>query len=110
MSALFVERLFRLALVVLAGVGLLLGLISWILGRSDLANWWWAGGTVPVVLGLLVSMIRDFLTGRTGRRCGRVRFDVRSAPARSESCRRGRRCHVCWRQHSRRFCSRPRRA
>ena len=38
MSALFVERLFRLALVVLAGAGLLLGLIGWILGRSDLAN------------------------------------------------------------------------
>ena len=66
MSALFVERLFRLALVVLAGVGLLLGLISWILGRSDLANWCWAGGTVPVVLGLLVSVIRDFLAGRLG--------------------------------------------
>ena len=66
MSALFVERLFRLALVVLAGVGLLLGLISWILGRSDLANWCWPGGTVPVVLGLLVSMIRDFLAGRLG--------------------------------------------
>src|SRR5215472_14105553 len=66
MAALFVERLFRLALVVLAGAGLLLGLISWILGRSDLANWCWAGGTVPVVLGLLVSMIRDFLAGRLG--------------------------------------------
>ena len=66
MSALFVERLFRLALVVLAGAGLLLGLISWFLGRSDLANWCWAGGTVPVVLGLLVSMIRDFLAGRLG--------------------------------------------
>ena len=66
MSALFVERLFRLALVVLAGAGLLLGLIGWILGRSDLANWCWAGGTVPVVLGLLVSMIRDFLAGRLG--------------------------------------------
>ena len=46
--------------------GLLLGLISWILGRSDLANWCWAAGTVPVVLGLLVSMIRDFLAGRLG--------------------------------------------
>jgi P-type E1-E2 ATPase len=66
MSAPFVERLFRLALVVLAGAGLLLGLIGWILGRSDLANWCWAGGTAPVVLGLLISMIRDFLAGRVG--------------------------------------------
>src|SRR6516162_10970333 len=66
MSALFIERLFRLTLVVLAGAGLLLGLISWILGRSDLANWCWAGGTIPVVIGLLFSMIREFLAGRLG--------------------------------------------
>ena len=66
MSVLSIERLFRLTLIVLAGAGLLLGLISWILGRGDLANWCWAGGTIPVVLGLLISMIRDFLAGRVG--------------------------------------------
>src|SRR6516162_1097293 len=66
MSSQFTERFLRRALVTFAVAGLALGLIAWGLGRSDLANWCWAGGTVPVVLGLLVSMIRDFLAGRLG--------------------------------------------
>jgi len=66
MSAQFKERLLRRALVILAVGGLVLGLIAWALGRNDLANWCWAGGTVPVVLGLLISMIRDLLAGRLG--------------------------------------------
>ena len=60
------ERLFRRALVSIAVAGLLLGLLAWGLGRTDLANWCWAGGTAPVVIGLLISMIRDFLAGRVG--------------------------------------------
>ena len=66
MSAQFTEKLLRRALVILAVAGLVLGLIAWALGRNDLANWCWAGGTVPVVLGLLISMIRDLLAGRLG--------------------------------------------
>jgi heavy metal translocating P-type ATPase len=66
MSAQFTERVLHLALVTLALAGLVLGLGALRLGRSDLANWCWAGGTVPVVLGLLVSMARDFLGGRLG--------------------------------------------
>ena len=66
MPAQFTEKFFRRALVVLAVAGLVLGLIAWILGRSDLANWCWAGGTAPVVIGLLVSMTRDLLAGRLG--------------------------------------------
>ena len=66
MPAQFTERFFRRALVVLAVAGLVVGLIAWILGRSDLANWCWAGGTAPVVIGLLVSMTRDLLAGRLG--------------------------------------------
>ncbi|MFZ2143336.1 MAG: heavy metal translocating P-type ATPase, partial [Xanthobacteraceae bacterium] len=66
MSALLSERLFRQALVWIAVAGLLFGLLAWTLGRSDVANWCWAGGTVPVVIGLLVSMVRDFLAGRLG--------------------------------------------
>src|SRR6516165_10675510 len=66
MSSQFIERLLRRALVILAVAGLVLGLIAWALGRSDLANWCWAAGTVPVVLGLLASMIRDLLAGRLG--------------------------------------------
>ena len=60
------ERFFRRALVWIALAGLLLGLTAWILGRSDLANWCWAGGTIPVLIGLFISMIRDFLAGRLG--------------------------------------------
>ena len=66
MSALLSERFFRRVLVVIAVAGLLVGLLAWILGRSDLANWCWAGGTTPVVIGLLVSMTRDLLAGRLG--------------------------------------------
>src|SRR6516164_5584264 len=66
MSAALSEKLFRRALVFIAVAGLSLGLIAWAVGRSDLANWCWAGGTIPVVVGLLVSMIRDLLVGRLG--------------------------------------------
>ena len=60
------ERLIYGALFFIAVAGLLLGLLAWAAGRSDLADWCWAGGTAPVVIGLLASMIRDFLTGRVG--------------------------------------------
>jgi heavy metal translocating P-type ATPase len=60
------ERFFRWALLFIGIVGLLLGLLAWAVDRSELAHWSWAGGTAPVVIGLLVSMIRDFLTGRVG--------------------------------------------
>ena len=66
MPALFTERFLRRALVVLSVAGLVLGLVAWALGRRDLADWCWAGGTVPVVLGLLFSMTRDLLAGRLG--------------------------------------------
>jgi heavy metal translocating P-type ATPase len=60
------ERVFRRALIAIAVAGLLLGVAAWSAGRNDIANWCWAGGTLPVVAGLLVSMIRDFLAGRLG--------------------------------------------
>jgi heavy metal translocating P-type ATPase len=60
------ERSFRRALALIAVAALLLGLLAWALGRSDVANWCWAGGTIPVVIGLLVSIIRDLLAGRLG--------------------------------------------
>lgn len=62
----FTERFLRRALIVTALGGLILGLLAWGAGRSDFANWIWAAGTAPVVIGLLVSMIRDFLAGRLG--------------------------------------------
>jgi cation transport ATPase len=60
------QRLFRRALVVIALAGLVIGLGSWFAGHNDWANWCWAGGTIPVVAGLFVSMVRDFLAGRLG--------------------------------------------
>ncbi len=52
--------------IVIALGGLIVGLFAWGVGRSELAWWAWAAGTVPVVAGLLISMIRDFLAGRMG--------------------------------------------
>lgn len=60
------ERLARRGLVVVAVAGLIAGFVAWSVGRSDLAKWCWAGGTIPVVVGLGISMIRDFLAGRLG--------------------------------------------
>ena len=104
------ERLFRRTLVSIAVAGLLLGLLAWGLGRTDLANWCWAGGTVPVVIGLLVSMIRDFLGGRVRRRRRRLRFHVWRACARPEPRRDCHRSHVRRRQYSGGFCRRSSRA
>jgi heavy metal translocating P-type ATPase len=66
MSSIWVERLFRRALFAVALTGLIFGFADWAVGRGDLAKWFWAGGTIPVVLGLLASMTRDFLAGRLG--------------------------------------------
>ena len=66
MSAILTERFLRRALIVTALGGLILGLLAWSVGQGEIANWIWAAGTAPVVIGLLVSMIRDFLAGRLG--------------------------------------------
>ena len=66
MPRLFTERLFRRALIAIALAGLIAGGLTWASGRGDIANWYWAAGTLPVVIGLLISMIRDFLAGRMG--------------------------------------------
>ena len=60
------ERVFRRALIAVALAGLVLGLVAWALGRGELSGWIWASGTAPVVAGLLVAMIRDFVAGRVG--------------------------------------------
>ncbi len=66
MSSDSTARLFRKALIAIAVGALVAGLIAWARGRGDIAGWIWAAGTAPVALGLLVSMIRDFLAGRAG--------------------------------------------
>ena len=60
MLNLFSERVFRRASIAIALTGLITGAGAWANGRSDLASWCWAAGTLPVVIGLLISMIRDF--------------------------------------------------
>ena len=60
------ERLFRRALIAAAMGGLILGFAAWAAGHYDVARWFWAGGTIPVVIGLLASMVRDVMSGRLG--------------------------------------------
>ena len=66
MKTILTERFLRRALIMIALGGLVLGLLAWAIGRDEIANWIWATGTAPVVAGLLISMIRDFLAGRMG--------------------------------------------
>jgi heavy metal translocating P-type ATPase len=66
MAWLWSERFFRRALIAVALAGLVCGAAAWSTGRTDLAAWCWIGGTVPVVAGLLVSIIRDLRAGRMG--------------------------------------------
>jgi heavy metal translocating P-type ATPase len=60
------ERVLRWALVLIAVTGLAAGLAAHAAGRSDLADLFWWLATAPVVAGLAVSIIRDFLAGRLG--------------------------------------------
>ena len=60
------ERLIRRTLVFTALGGLVTGLVAWSSEQSDLAQWCWAAGTVPVVIALLISMLRDLSAGRLG--------------------------------------------
>lgn len=65
-SKVFSDWFVKRALIAIALSGLFLGIAAWITGRDELAKSVWAAGTIPVVIGLLVSMIRDFLAGRVG--------------------------------------------
>ena len=60
------ERSFRRALVAVALAGLSLGFVGWSAGRGDLAEWCWVGGTIPVVIALSISIVRDLSAGRMG--------------------------------------------
>ncbi|MDA9440189.1 haloacid dehalogenase [Bradyrhizobium sp. CCBAU 51745] len=60
------ERLLRWALVAIAIAGLIAGLLARATGRPDLADLAWELGTAPVIGGLAVSIVRDFLRGRLG--------------------------------------------
>ncbi|WP_315716523.1 MULTISPECIES: heavy metal translocating P-type ATPase [unclassified Bradyrhizobium] len=60
------ERILRWTLVVIAIAGLAAGGLAHVLGRPDLAGIAFTASTVPVILGLIVSIVRDFLAGRIG--------------------------------------------
>ena len=60
------ERILRWALVSIAIVGLAAGVLAYVAGRSGLADLCWTLATAPVVAGLAVSIVRDFLAGRFG--------------------------------------------
>jgi heavy metal translocating P-type ATPase len=66
MRNLLTERITRRALIAIALAGLVFGALAWANGNTDLANWCWATGTVPVVTVLFFSMLRNFLAGRFG--------------------------------------------
>ncbi len=66
MTKLLTDRFLRRALIIMALGGLVLGGLAWLAGREGLAQWLWAAGTLPVVIGLAVSMARDLLAGRMG--------------------------------------------
>jgi heavy metal translocating P-type ATPase len=60
------ERVLRSALVAIAIVGLAAGIVAHVAGRPGLADLCWTLATAPVVAGLAVSIVRDFLAGRLG--------------------------------------------
>src|SRR5450759_1445097 len=60
------ERVLRWALVSIAVAGLAAGIAAYAAGRPDLADLFWTLATAPVVAGLAISIVRDFLAGRFG--------------------------------------------
>jgi heavy metal translocating P-type ATPase len=62
----FFERVLRWALVFIAIMGLTAGILAYGAGRPALADLCWTMATAPVVAGLAVSIVRDFLAGRLG--------------------------------------------
>lgn len=57
------QRFIRRFLVWIALVGLVVGTLLWLAGQADWSNWIWAAGTLPVIVGLAVSMIRSLFDG-----------------------------------------------
>src|SRR5271169_3292816 len=60
------ERFARWALVSIAVVGLAAGAGAYFAGEAKLANLLWTLTTLPVIAGLAVSIVRDFMAGRLG--------------------------------------------
>jgi heavy metal translocating P-type ATPase len=62
----FRGRVIRRALILIAALGLLSGLLARAIGHPNLADQIWSSATIPVAIGLLVSIVRDLLAGRMG--------------------------------------------
>jgi cation transport ATPase len=60
------DKLLPRALIAIALSALSAGGVAWALGKPELADWVWAAGAVPVIVGLMVSIVRDLLAGRFG--------------------------------------------
>ncbi len=60
------ERFLRWALVSIALAGLAAGIYAQAIDKPELANLCWTTATAPVIVGLAVSIVRDFLAGRLG--------------------------------------------
>ena len=60
------ERLARRALILTALIGLVLGAAAFLSGRHNVAHWAWIIATVPVVISLAASIVRDLMAGRMG--------------------------------------------
>jgi heavy metal translocating P-type ATPase len=61
-----IEVLLRRSLIVIALAGLVGGGTAWGLGARSDAHWIWTAAAIPVIAGLTLSIIRDFLGGRLG--------------------------------------------
>ena len=60
------ERALRWSLVAIAVIGLTGGILAWAADQPRLAHLAWTLATIPVLLGLAASIVRDFLSGRVG--------------------------------------------
>jgi len=60
------ERILRWSLVTIAIVGLAAGIGTYLVGQASLSYLFWTLATAPVIVGLAVSIVRDFLAGRLG--------------------------------------------
>ena len=60
------ERLARRVLIFVALLGLASGTAAVVLGRQDAADLIWTAATVPVVIALAVSVVRDLAARRLG--------------------------------------------
>lgn len=60
------ERFARRALAVAALLGLAFGGTAFLAGYPATAGWFWTAATIPVVIALAASIVRDFAAGRIG--------------------------------------------